>query len=79
MPTLIIENFKTVGVSIGIEPWADVETVEPRGRVEIDYDEPAEISFSLDADGGATLGIVSDRVIVRGETERSYALSAGDS
>jgi len=74
MPKLMIENFTHQESRIGIEPWADVETVAAGGRFEIEYDEPAEISFSLYSGGEAGVGIMSRRVVVLGaEGRRAYS------
>jgi hypothetical protein len=64
MPKFCVQNLTDKDVSIGIEPWADVEILKPRGKMEIDYDEPAELGFALLRDEKGTIDIVSGRVIV---------------
>lgn len=46
MPKFLVENLTDKSVKLGIEPWADLEILAPNGRVEFEYQEPAEISFA---------------------------------
>ena len=64
MPKFLVQNLTEKPVRLGIEPWAELEILAPDGRAEFEYDEPAEISFSFTDDGGASVGIISDRIKV---------------
>ena len=64
MPKFLVENLTDKSVKLGIEPWADLEILAPNGRVEFEYQEPAEISFALTEDGGASVSLWSDRIKV---------------
>jgi hypothetical protein len=64
MPKFLVENLTDKPVKLGIEPWADLEILAPNGRVQFEYQEPAEISFALTEDGGASVSICSDRIEV---------------
>jgi hypothetical protein len=61
MPKLLVENLTDAVISVGIEPWADSVVLAPDAKAEFDYDEPAEIAFSI-MDDGPSVSIVSDRV-----------------
>ena len=70
MPKFLVENLQDAALAVGIEPWADSELLAPRERVEFEYDEPAEISFSVMGNNRVCVGIVSDRIRItsnRGE------------
>jgi hypothetical protein len=69
MPKFLVVNLTERTVRLGIEPWAGLQVLAPKARVEFDYDEPAEIVFALDGDGGASVLIMSDRVRVSGNGE----------
>jgi hypothetical protein len=64
MPKFLVENLTDKAVKLAIEPWADLEILEPDGRAEFEYEEPAEIAFSLTQDGGACVSIWSDLIKV---------------
>jgi hypothetical protein len=63
MPKFLVENLTDKAAKLAIEPWADLEILKPRGRAEFEYEEPAEIEFSLTS-GGACISIWSDRIRV---------------
>jgi len=64
MPKVLFQNLTDRPTSLGIEPWADAETLEPEKIAEIEYDEPAQVVFALMDDGRATVSVDSDRVLV---------------
>jgi hypothetical protein len=64
MPKLFVQNLSSKTTTIGIEPWADVATLEPNERAEFEYTEPAEVGFALLDDGSATVDLVSDQIAV---------------
>ena len=73
MPKLTIENLSDQPREVAIEPWADVEMLPPDGRFEIEYDEPADVAFSLMDKCSACVSITSERVVVIGAREtRTY-------
>ena len=69
MRKFIFENFSDQPVRLAIEPWADLEIVQPGGRVLFEYEEhnePAEIDFSVSNNNTVVVGIVSDLIKVTG-------------
>jgi hypothetical protein len=63
MPKFLVQNLSDRPVRLAIEPWADLEVMAPNGRVEFEYNEPAEIAFALSNDG-AIVDIFSDHIKV---------------
>ena len=63
MQKFLVLNLTVNSMALGIEPWADEEILEPDSRAEFEYEEPAEISFSL-VEGGAIVSIMSDYIKV---------------
>jgi hypothetical protein len=61
MPKFLVQNLTKKSIKLGIEPVAELEILDPDGRAEFEYEEPAEVAFSVDEDGGATVAIVSAR------------------
>jgi len=51
MARFIVSNQSDKAVDLAIEPWADVETMEPLGKVMFEYDELAHVEFSVVEDG----------------------------
>ena len=64
MPKFFVENLTDKTIKLGIEPWADLEVLAPNGKAEFEYEEPAEVYFSLLNDDTASVSIVSDRIKV---------------
>lgn len=64
MAKFLVQNLTKKSVSLGIEPWADVEVLAPNAKAEFDYDEPADVEFALLSDGSASVSVVSNRVRV---------------
>ena len=64
MPKVLFQNLTDRPTSLGIEPWADVETIEPNKMAEFEYDEPAEVVFALMSDGSVTVSLDSDRIVM---------------
>jgi hypothetical protein len=70
MGKFVVQNLSGRSVRLAIEPWADLEIVEPKGRVLFEHEddeEPAEISFAV-TDDGICVGIMSDLVKVIGSS-----------
>ena len=64
MPKFLVENLSGKDLSLGIEPWADVEVLRPDAHAEFEYEHPAEISFSVMEDGTASVYVVSENIVV---------------
>jgi hypothetical protein len=79
MPKFLVENLSAKSVSLGIEPWADLEVLAPGARAEFEYEEPAEIAFSLQDNDEACVSIVSDRIkVVANGGEKTFIPPKGD-
>jgi hypothetical protein len=61
MAKFSVQNLTGKSIKLGIEPVAELEILDPDGKAEFEYEEPAEVAFSIDEDGGATVAIVSAR------------------
>ena len=72
MPKFLVENLTKQTISLGVEPWAGQVVLAPDGKVEFEYEDPAEVEFAL-LDDGPSVTVVSDRVkwSANGE-ERTY-------
>jgi hypothetical protein len=68
MGKFLVENLSDQPVKLGIEPWADLEIVKPTGKVWFEYEEPAEIEFSIMGNNRVIVGIVSDLIKVTGDS-----------
>jgi hypothetical protein len=64
MPKIRVVNITDKTLNLGIEPWADLEIMEPEGVVTFEYDEPAEIEIAFRRDGGASIFVCSENVKV---------------
>ena len=70
MGKFIVQNLSDRSVKLAIEPWADMEIMEPKAKVLFehdDYEEPAEIQFAITGDG-ILVGIMSDLVKITGSS-----------
>lgn len=63
MPKFVVENLTQTEVVLAVEPWAMAERLAPNETAEFQYDEPAEVAFSITGAGPA-VSITSDRVII---------------
>ena len=60
---LTIDNARSTPLSIGIEPWADVEIVPAKGRIDFEVENASELGVLVsDEDGEMTVGIVGDSI-----------------
>lgn len=62
MPTFVFDNLQPRTLEVAIEPWAQLLRLETRGRIAIDYDEPAELDVTLKEDGSVCIGIATERL-----------------
>jgi hypothetical protein len=62
MPKFLVENLSTRLVTVGIEPWADADELQPNERVEFEYTEPADVAFSVLDQNTVGVSIMSDSV-----------------
>lgn len=69
MPKFVVQNLTGQQQRIAIEPWADVETLDPRDQASFDYDEPATIEFALveGRTSAVSLWIWTDRITIAGK------------
>ena len=61
MARFSVENMSDKAVELAIEPWADLEIIEPKGVVKFEYDEPAHVDFAVTKDGEAFLRSIPGR------------------
>ena len=64
MTKFLVQNLTDRPVKLGIEPWADLEILAPKGRADFEYQEPAELGVALMKDGVLTVSILSDHIRV---------------
>lgn len=76
MIKFLVQNLTAKSIKLGIEPFADLEVLSPGSSAEFEYEEPAEVAFSVDDDGGATVSIVSAHVkVLAGGNEKIFTLA----
>jgi hypothetical protein len=80
MPQFLVQNLSNKVVKLGIEPWADSETLMPEERVVFEYLEPADIAFSIMNDlQKPTVSVVSEWIrISAGGREKIFRLPPGE-
>jgi hypothetical protein len=66
MGKFLVENSSDQPVKLGIEPWADLEILAPAGRALFEYEDPAEIEFSITSNNRIVVGIVSNFIKITG-------------
>ena len=60
MPKFIVENLSDTVLTLGVEPWAELEMLAPKGQAVFEYVEPAEIWFSKMNGDRCVVSVVSD-------------------
>ena len=66
MPKFIVQNHTRRQQVLAIEPWAEVERLEPDDVVRFDYDEPGTVEFVVVEDNFAHVAVwvMSDRCTI---------------
>ena len=78
MPKFVVQNYTGKTLDLAIEPWADVEKMEPAGQVTFEYDEPSEISIAFRSDGSGSVFVLAyDVKISANGTETIYRMPEG--
>jgi hypothetical protein len=78
MGRFTVSNASDKAVELALEPWADVETMQPLGEVMFEYDEPAHIDFAVVKDGELAVSIWSENVEVSANgKEKHFQLPDG--
>ena len=81
MRKFIIDNSSDKTVRLAIEPWAELEMMSPGAQILFEYeeyDEPAEIEFSVTNNNRIVVSIVSDLIKITGSSgEKIFRLPAG--
>ena len=73
MPKFLFLNRSEKTISLGIEPWADVEELADAENVEFEYTEPAVVEIVVHSDGTATVVVDAERVVFRAKgRERTF-------
>jgi hypothetical protein len=62
MPKFTVENVTEKPLIVAVEPWAWSGTLEPAARAHVEYNEPAEICFSVEKDGSITVSVNTDQI-----------------
>ena len=78
MGKFLVQKSSDQTVRLGIEPWADLEILKPKSRALFEYEEPAEIEFSIVSNDRIIVGIFSDLIKVTGNSgEKIFRPPAG--
>ena len=78
MARFSVENLSDKAVELAIEPWADLEIIEPKGVVKFEYDEPAHVDFAVTKDGELAVALWSENVKVSANgKEKHFQLPEG--
>ena len=78
MPKILVVNNTDTTLRLSIEPWADLEIMEPAGQVTFEYDEPSEIEVAFRRDGGASIFVLAYNVKISANgTETIYEMPEG--
>jgi hypothetical protein len=77
MPKILVVNSTDKKLNLGIEPWADLEIMEPAGQVTFEYDEPSEIEVAFESNGEASIFVLAYNVkITANGNETFYKMPA---
>ena len=49
MPEFVVTNLSGKTLELAIEPWADLEIIDPKGEVKFEYDERAGAASAVAA------------------------------
>jgi len=73
VPKCLVENATGKPLEVAIEPWAQLEVLQPGGRATVECDGDDEIEFSVESDGSVCVGVKGAWVrIVANGAEKSY-------
>jgi len=79
MAKFLVQNLSDRVVRVGIEPWADLEVLEPKALVTFEYTEPAKIEFAVLANDRVCVSIVSDEIkVIADGREKVFRPPPGD-
>jgi hypothetical protein len=78
VPKFVVQNYTDKTLDLAIEPWVDLEKMEPAGQVTFENDEPSEISIVFRNDGSGSVFVLAYNVKISANgTETIYRMPAG--
>ena len=73
MPKCTVENATDKPMEVAIEPWAQLEVLQPGAKAFIEYDSSDQIEFSVQSDGSVCVGVSSEWIkITANGREKSF-------